>query len=59
MKLIQTEVEVDIEDEETIETPITYSLRDRLGDKNFMFVLFLLLFQGFISIWFLFRILSE
>lgn len=59
MKLVQIEVEVDIEDEETIETPITYSLRDRLGDKNFMFVLFLLLFQGFISIWFLFRILSE
>tara|TARA_Y100000310_G_C20547146_1_gene746153 strand:- start:985 stop:1164 length:180 start_codon:yes stop_codon:yes gene_type:complete len=59
MKLVQTEVEVDIEDEESIEAPITYSLRDRLGDKNFMFVLLLLFFQGFMSIYFLFHILSE
>ncbi len=56
MKLVQTEVEVDIEDEET---PVFYSFRDRLGDRNFVLVLFILFSQGVISLAFLFYILTN
>jgi hypothetical protein len=59
MKLVQTEVEVDIGDEEAIEAPAFYSFRDRLGDRNFILVLLILLFQGAISLAFLFYILAN
>ncbi len=59
MELIQTEVEVDIEDEEAIEAPAFYSFRDRLGDRNFVLVLFILFSQGVISLAFLFYILTN
>jgi len=59
MKLVQTEVEVDIEDEEAIEAPAFYSFRDRLGDRNFILVLLILLSQGVISLAFLFYIFTN
>jgi len=52
MELVEKEIEVDIEDNESLDVVPTYSLRERLANKNFLLVIFILLFQLFATLMF-------